>query len=228
MPVFTWQRLIDYQKTFLADVAFVHRGAWGVLIFWAAISYFAWRPTARPILRFCWAFLLFTPLPIEFLPGKSQACLVIPTIGLAMFAASLFAGLADGLAGFLADEPLFRRLGRPLLTACLIAVGIFFWGRENLRRQQQDVKPVMAALGAQTWGVIQQFRALRPQVSPHSHVVFLNDPFVEWDMLFIADLWFHDRSVAVRLQRLTPVPPDALAGFDAVFDYGDGKLQRIR
>jgi hypothetical protein len=47
-------------------------------------------------------------------------------------------------------------------------------------------------------------------------------------MLFIADLWFRDRSVTVHLQRLTPLPPPELAGADAVFDYREGKLLRIR
>jgi hypothetical protein len=59
-------------------------------------------------------------------------------------------------------------------------------------------------------------------------VVFLNDPFTEWDMLFIADLWFRDRSVTVHLQRLTPLSPPAIAGVEAVFDYREGKLLRIR
>jgi hypothetical protein len=59
-------------------------------------------------------------------------------------------------------------------------------------------------------------------------VVFLNDPFTEWDILFIADLWFRDRSVTVHLQRLTPLPPAALAGVAALFDYRDGQLIRLR
>jgi hypothetical protein len=231
-PVFSWRRFLDYQKTFLGDAAFLHPGGAGLLTFWVVVSYLAWRPAARPILRFCWFFLVFTPIPIEFLPGKSQACLYIPMLGLALFAAVIFAGLARALAGALASalagEPLLRHLGRPLLTAALIAAGLFYWGRENLRRQQRSVEPVMAALGAQTWQVIQQFRALDPHVRPHSHVVFLGDPFTEWDMLFIADLWFHDRSVTVHLQRLTPLSPQALAGAGAVFDYRDGKLLRVR
>ena len=227
-PVFSWQRLVDYQKTFLGDAAFWHAGGAGVLAFWVAISYLAWRPAARPVLRFCWALLLLTPIPIEFLPGKSQACLYIPMLGLAVFAAVIFADLARALAGVLSGEPLFRHLGRPVLTAGLIAIGLFCWGRENQHRKQLLVKPVMAALGAQTWQVIQQFRALHPHVRPHSHVVFLNDPFTEWDMLFIADLWFRDRSVTVHLQRLAPLPPTQLAGAGAVFDYRDGKLLQVR
>ena len=232
-PVFSWRRFLDYQRTFLGDAAFWHTGAAGVLAFWVVFSYLAWRRrsgngSARPVLRFCWALVVFTPLPIEFLPGKSQACLYIPMLGLALFAAVIFRDVAEALAGVLADEPLFRHLGRPALAFVLIAAGVLAWGRENRTRRQLLVKPVMAALGAQTWQVIQQFRALDPHVSPHSHVAFLNDPFTEWDMLFIADLWFRDRSVTVHLQRLTPLSPDALAGIDALFDYRDGKLVRVR
>jgi hypothetical protein len=90
------------------------------------------------------------------------------------------------------------------------------------------VRPVMAALGAQTWQVIEQFRAVNPHVRSHSHVVFLDDPFAEWDMLFIADLWFRDRSVTVHLQRLAPLPQAELASAATVFDYRDGKLMQIR
>jgi hypothetical protein len=227
-PVFTWGRFVAYQRTFLGDAAFWRPGGLGLAVFWAVLSYLAWRPGARPILRFSWTFLVLTPLPIAFLPGKSQACLYIPMLGLALFAAVVLADLADSLAGWLTGEPIFRHFRKPVLTAGLIALAIFGWGRENLRRQQLLVKPVMASLGAETWQVIQQFRALHPQVGPHSHVVFLNDPFTEWDMLFIADLWFRDRSVTVHLQRLNPVPQRDVDAARAVFDYRDGKLLRLR
>jgi len=64
-------------------------------------------------------------------------------------------------------------------------------------------------------------------VASGSHVVFLHDPFQEWDMLFIADLWFRDRSVAVHLERLTPLPSQGLARA-VQFDFRDGKLLRIQ
>jgi hypothetical protein len=149
-------------------------------------------------------------------------------VGLALFAAVVLVDFAEALAGRLTGEPLFRPLGKPVLTAVLIAWAVFVWGRENLRRQQLLVKPVMDSLGAQTWQVIEQFRALDPHVVPRSHVVFLNDPFAEWDMLFIADLWFRDRSLTVHLQRLNPVPQADLKASSAVFDYRDGKLMRLR
>jgi hypothetical protein len=226
-PIFSAKRFLDFQKTFLGDAAFLHVGGGGILAFWLVVSYLAWRPGARPVLRFCWAWLVLTPIPIEFLPGKSQGCLYIPMLGLAMFAGVIFEDLAGAMAGVLASEPLFRRAGRSALTSVLIAAAIYFWGRENRSRQQLFVKPVMAALGAQTWEVIQQFSALNPHVRPGSHVVFLSDPFTEWDMLFIADLWFRDRSVTVHLHRLTPLPPPELVRAGALFDYRDGKLLRV-
>jgi hypothetical protein len=227
-PVFTWRRFLDYQKTFLGDAAFWHPGGAGLIVFWAVLSYLAWRPGARRILRFLWAMLLLTPLPIAFLPGKSQACLYIPTLALALFAAVIVADLAKALARVLSREPLFGRFRQPVLAAGLMAVAIFYWGRENLHRKQFVVKPSMAALGGQTWQVIEELRALDPHVGPQSHVVFLNDPFTEWDMLFIADLWFRDRSVTVHLQRLNPIPSADVAAAAAVFDYRDGKLFRVR
>jgi hypothetical protein len=226
-PVFSLRRLLDFQKILLHDGALLACGWPGILGFWALISYLAWRPAARPVLRFCWAFLILTPVPIEFLPGKSQACLYLPMFGLAVFAGVVFTDLARALAGALAGEPLFRHLGRPALTAALIAAGIFYWGRENARRKNVDAKAVMAALGRQTAEVLEQFRALDPHVRSHSRVVFLNDPFTEWDMLFIADLWFRDRTVKVHLQRLAPLPPRELALADYLFDYREGKLLRI-
>ena len=227
-PVFTWQRFLAYQRTFLHDAAFWETGGWGVLAFWVLVTYLAWRPGARRVLRFCWALLVLTPLPIEFLPGKSQACLYIPALALAIFAAVVIADLAGALADVLTGEPLFRRLSRQTLLAGLVAVAVFCWGRENRRRELTLVDPSIAALGAQTWQVIEQFRALHPQVRPHSHVVFLNDPFTAWDMLFIADLWFRDRTVTVHLQRLAPLPESALSAADVVYDYRGGQLLRVR
>jgi len=227
-PVFTLSRFVAYQKTFLGDAALWRPGGVALAVFWIVLSYLAWRTGARPVLRFAWTWLVLTPLPIAFLPGKSQACLYIPMVGLALFAAVVLVDFAEALAGRLTGEPLFRPLGKPVLTAVLIAWAVFVWGRENLRRQQLLVKPVMDSLGAQTWQVIEQFRALDPHVVPRSHVVFLNDPFAEWDMLFIADLWFRDRSLTVHLQRLNPVPQADLKASSAVFDYRDGKLMRLR
>ena len=76
--------------------------------------------------------------------------------------------------------------------------------------------------------MIAQFRALNPHVRPHSTVVFLNDPFEQWDMALIAELWFHDRTLNIRLQKKTPFSEAELAKVDYLFDYRDGKLVLVR
>jgi len=76
--------------------------------------------------------------------------------------------------------------------------------------------------------VIGQFRALGPQVRPNSRVVFLNDPFVDWDMAFIADLWFRDRSLTIVLHRKTPLTVEEIANAGHVFDWRNGSLVQIR
>jgi hypothetical protein len=139
--------------------------------------------------------------------------------------------LVDGArsaAEFLSREPVFGRLGQPALLAALLAAAVFYWGRVNLNRKIVEAKPVMAALGRQTAEVIEQFRELNPQVSSGSHIVFLNDPFQEWDMLFIADLWLRDRSITVYLQKKTPLTPASLAAIPFWFDYRDGRLVRLK
>jgi hypothetical protein len=59
-------------------------------------------------------------------------------------------------------------------------------------------------------------------------VVFLNDPFEGWDMAFIAQLWFRDRSLEIRLDRKTPFTPEELAQADHVFTFADGRLLQVR
>jgi len=167
-------------------------------------------------------------LPIEFLLGKSQACLYIPMLGFTVFTAVVFVDLAGALASGLTAEPLFHGFPREVLLTGIVLLALFYWGRKDLLEKRINVRPVMAALGRQTWEVIEQFRALHPQVRPGSHVVFLRDPFQEWDMLFIADLWFRDRSVTVRVQRLTPLAPEQIAGSDYLYDYSGGKLVRVK
>jgi len=61
-------------------------------------------------------------------------------------------------------------------------------------------------------------------VRQHDTVVFLNDPFDDWDMAFIAELWFRDRTVSIRLNKKTPLTAEELARADFLFDWREGRL----
>jgi hypothetical protein len=227
-PVFALHRVRDFQRTSLSDLLFGWGSGWGgILLLWAVLAYLAWRRD-RPILRFLWWFMVLTPLPIEFLVGKSQACLYVPMVGWAIFGSVLMVDLASSLAGVLEAEPFVRRLGRSGLTLLLLAIAIFFWTRQNLHYKRVYAEPVMASLGHESWDVIRQFRALNPHVRPGSKVAFLDDPFHSWDMLFLAELWFRDRTLDIHVQRHGPLTEEELAKMDYVFTFQDGKLMQLK
>jgi hypothetical protein len=218
----------DFQRLSLGDLLFGWGSGWGgILLLWAALAYLAWRRD-RPVLRFFWWFMLLTPLPIEFLIGKSQACLYIPMVGWAIFGAVVFVDLAEALARVLEREPWGRRLGHGGVVALLVAVGIFLWARQNREYKRTHAAPVMAALGRESWDAIQQFRAVNPHVRPGSKVAFLDDPFRSWDMLFLAELWFRDRSLDIHVARHGPLTPEELARMDYVFTFDNGKLVELK
>src|SRR5690349_23028546 len=97
--VFSWERLISFQKANLGDVLY----RWGrvdeqfILIIWLLVTWLAWR-RPRPILRFCWFWMVLTPLPIEFLEGRGGATLYIPLMGWAVFVAVVFRDLVGSMA----------------------------------------------------------------------------------------------------------------------------------
>jgi hypothetical protein len=227
-PVFSLRRLRDFERLSLGDLLFGWGSGWGgIILLWAVLAYLAWRRD-RPVLRFTWWFMLLTPLPIAFLVGKSQACLYIPMMGWAIFASVVFADLLNALARVLEREPWGRRLGHSGIVALLAAVAIFFWARQNRQYKQTHAEPVMASLGHESWDVIQQFRAVNPHVRPQARLAFLDDPFHTWDMLFVAELWFRDRTLDIHVARHGPLTPEELARMDSIFTFRDGKLIQLK
>jgi hypothetical protein len=228
-PVFSLERFMDFQKGSLRDL-FGHTLApgWrGVVAIRTIVTYLAWR-RKRPLLRFTWAWMFLTPLPIVFLTPRFQGTLYLPLAGWALFAAEIFLDLAQACAAVLVKEPLFRRLRYEGIFALLIMCGVALWVNRMRYLKAAEVKPAAAAQGIVTANVIAQLRNLDPHVSPKSQVVFLNDPFTDWDMTFIATLWFGDRSVHVYNQRKEHLPAGELARMDHVFDFREGKLVQLK
>jgi hypothetical protein len=226
-PVFTLRRVRDFERLSLNDLLLGWHSGWGgILLLWAVLAYLAWRRD-RPVLRFLWWFMVLTPLPIEFLVGRGQACLYVPLVGWAVFAPVILLDLAGALARVLEREPFGRRLGQRGLVAVLVAVAVFFWARQNRHYKRTVAEPAMAALGREDWDVIRQFRTVNPQVRPGSKVAFLDDPFHSWDMLFVAELWFRDRTLDIHVERHGPLAPQELARQDYVFTFDHGKLVTV-
>ena len=119
-------------------------------------------------------------------------------------------------------------MGRGPILALLVAFGVVFWVNQMRILKTTDVKPAAALQGAVTASVIGQLRELDPHVPPQSQVVFLNDPFNDWDMTFIGTLWFADPTIHVYNQRLERLSPGELARMDHVFDFRNGKLVQLK
>src|ERR1017187_8967651 len=111
-PELSLHRVFAFEKTAMGDLflSWEKFGWRGVLAVWVLLAWLAWRKQ-RPVLRFCWVFLMLTPLPLAVLLGRGAACLYIPLAGWAVFAAVVLTDVAGAVARFLAKEPLFRRAG---------------------------------------------------------------------------------------------------------------------
>jgi hypothetical protein len=204
-PVFSLKRLVEFQTVSTGELFFRNPvSTLGLLALWTALTWLAWRED-RPLLRFCWAFMLLAPLPTEFLHGRYQASLYIQLFGWAIFASVIFVDLASGIARFL-TRPRFLRGTERIVLAVILALALRSWARLNYRIHGDYIRPAMAGQAPLTAEVIQQFQTLKPRVPPHSQVVFLKDPFPDSDMGFIASLCFGDRSVNVHLQRQSQLP----------------------
>jgi len=234
-PIFSLHQVRQFQTTSLGDLLLnQHYSGWvRILGMWALLLYLAWRRD-RPVLRFCWWFVLITPLPVEFLEHRTGANLYVPLAGMAIFGAVIFADLARWLAGVPARETIFRRVDRRVLLAVIVAAGVYFWAHRNHYLKEWLVRPAMARTGKLQGEIVQQFRALHPHVAPGSRLAILNDPVEPNDPLngletyFIAELWFRDRSAVVYLQRLNRLSLEELAQMDHLFTFENGKLVQVK
>jgi hypothetical protein len=225
-------RIIDFQERYIGDI-FYHLPRFGGLatvLIWLVVTWLAWRRN-RPLMRFCWIWVLVTPLPIEFIVGRDQACLYVCQAGWAIMAGILFADLVQYLAPRLVEiDAQCRSLGLARTRTLIAAAGMLIYALGSWQFKESVIKPGMPALGALTTDVLAEMRAKNPSVRSGATVVFLKNPWHNegFDMAFMAELWFHDRNTRVLLNEASPMPADEIAKADAVFTWEEGKLIRVR
>ena len=111
------------------------------------------------------------------------------------------------------------------LLAVAGAAGFLFY----VNTQWRDIyERAMEDQGQEAKAVVNQFRDLDLRVKPHSSVIFLDDPFVDWDLAFIARLWFRDPTVMIWLQNKHHLRQEDIAKVDYVFRFEQGELVRVR
>ena len=231
-PVFTLDRLKAFQSGAMRDLFYSWDSTPGwkeILVLWTVLAALAWWTRKRPVLPLLFWFLVIIAIPIEFLPGKGQACLTLLMVGGAIFVAVVFASAVEWI-----DRLLVQGFGVPaavryFVTVALVGAALFIWVRDQRRLREFIGHEPMTSLGFETWDLIEQLRASDYRAKPGGLVVFTEDPFPNtYDMYFLARLWVHDRTVIVHASRQGPLPDDALAKADAVFAFHDRKLARLR
>ena len=230
-PVFTLQRLDAFQVAALQDLFFswAWTPGWAQIVgIWVAMAFLAFRRAGRPILRFLFWFLVVLPLPIEFLPGKREACFVLLMVGGAIFVAVVFVDLVETAARYLSREFRLPPLGYRLVVGVSIALAVVIWIRDQRHLRLSVGGAPMTTLGWESWDIIQQLRASDFHPRPGSFVAFLDDPYHSLDMYFQARLWLHDRSVTVHVASEGPLTPQELAKMDYVFTFDKRKLIRVK
>ncbi len=63
---------------------------------------------------------------------------------------------------------------------------------------------------------------------PGSRIYVVRGPFRDWDMKFIFELVYHDRTVNAWLGEKVPLPPEEIRKMDYVVTWEDAKLVRLR
>ena len=222
-PVFTWARFAESNTRFLNTLFYSDRFVIEyVLALWAGILVFA--GVAQKLYRdprwmFWLVWVVVTPLPITFLPGRGGAMLYIPAAGWAMLTAMAIRSLAWRVA-----KLPFIALQRRVVMAIVLAVSVVLYSYETWMLEKQVVAATLAS-GAELKRFVRDLNGLSFRPAGHSHIVFLNDPFPDgYTTEFAAYLDWKDRSLDIILQRQVHFSPDVIARMDYVFDFTDGHL----
>jgi hypothetical protein len=226
-PAFTWDRYwestVRFMKTFfyqLPNGTFFQ--PWRIALLAAILVYLAWRGRRKDLLLMSF-FIWITPLPVTFVPGRGGALLSIPFVGWAVLLAAGFLAFCQAAARL----PGARRLPAQVAIAVLVALGIAaFWAKTEAMNRR--TLPGMRAAGELTENVFRQVKQVQPTVKPGAKIYVLKGPFADWDMKFIFELTYHDRSVNVWLADKTPLPPAEVAAMDYIFTWEEGKLIRVK
>ena len=116
-PVFALDRVRTFQVALLQDLFFSWswKPGWILVVgLYAVMAFIAWRRAGFPILRFLFNYLLVAPLPIEFLPGRREACFALLMFGGAAFASVVFTDVVQAAASLLSPGIQTCRAARSL------------------------------------------------------------------------------------------------------------------
>jgi hypothetical protein len=195
---------------------------WAVLLI-AGIVGVIRRPGNRRWL-FLWIWVMVTPLPIAFLPGRGGALLYIVAAGWAI----VIAMMLRSVSWLLARHLFLGRLGRiAIMLVCLLVCGLEYED-ETRRAHRYDVYGYLLT-GAPTMQWIQELQQLGLQPKHGSSIIFLHDPApTTYDMTFIAALVWRDHSLELWQQEQSHLTPERISRMDYIIDCSGDRFTLIK
>ena len=218
-PVFTVGQYLTNSNHFLDEFSY-HNQPWFTPALMAALmaGIAIWAGMRKEkLLWFCLLFVLVTPLPIVFIPRRGQYNLYLPLAGW-----TIMAGVAlwDTIRLLSAEHFVPARAARGI-RICLALVVVILWTKDLVWRQAFSVE-ASANLQRPTQEAIRQFRDLHLTIRPNSRVILLNGPFTDYELLFLASLWYDDHSVQFLVQQLSHFSAAELEKADYLLDWENG------
>ncbi len=216
---FTLHRFVVNNCLYLNDLfysTFFHPGkrleiAWALLTILCAL-------VRRRELWWGWSVVSTAFLPVAFtVVPRSGGSLYVPLLAWSLFLAIAFA------IGF--DRPLV-----PKWIPWTVAAGIAVIVGTHTIHTWNGQKQAFLDEQTKTWSVITQVRALGPPPAPGQRVIFLANPFDQWDTYFISRLLWRDRSIDIQLldkMDTSPAPAD-IDRFDWILTFENGNLRVLR
>ncbi len=217
-PVFTLDRYLESTTSFFNTLFYqpTEHGFFGpgrVLAVLLLLLGIAWRAGQKHLLLM-WFFILITPLPVTFVPGRGAACLYLPLAGWAVFLGSL-------LASLLRRIPAVGTRTVAALGVVALQWALSSWGAARMLSWMQDE-------GKRTASVLEQIRSLQPAVKPGARLYVLDDVFDGFDTKYLFELTYRDRSVDVWLAPHGKLTPAEVQRMDYIFTFENGALKRLK
>jgi hypothetical protein len=171
----------------------------------------------------CWVLYVVGILPMAFIAARGLAASWIPIVGLLAYAAISVVALRDAalrLAGRMSWKPAAQ------VVLFLLAARFMIRAHDDMRMIYDASQPQYNSIE----DARRSFGRLLPTVRKNSRMLIVTDPFGDnYSVLFLVQLLYNEPTVQVhQLFRFNPKPDAAaLANYDYVFDFKDGKLVRL-
>lgn len=233
-PVLTWARFSESTVRFMNTIFYAEGftmqhaiALWAILLIAGVVGVLRGgilKGRRNPRWLFLWIWVMVTPLPIAFLPGRGAALLYIVAAGWAIAAAMMLRS-----ASWLLARHLF--LGRAGRIATMLGCLLFCaWQYEDVTRREHryDVYGYLLT-GEMTMQWIHAIQQLGLQPKPKSNIIFLNDPSpTTFDITFIAELLWRDHSLEIWQQAQAHLTPERIAKMDYIIDCSGGDFKVVK